>query len=71
MVQVLRAAPCCHVLFSAYQIVVEEVKSQRTRRQASSDCYEVIKNLHFTAAASQEINDIQPSPSATGSSFVP
>lgn len=71
VIQVLRTAPCCRVLFSAYQIVVEEVNPQRTRRQASSDCYEVIKNLHFTAAASQEINDIQPSPSATGSRFVP
>lgn len=32
---------------SAYQIVVEEVNPQRTRRQASSDCYEVITDpLH-------------------------
>lgn len=34
-----------HPLFySAYQIVVEEVNPQRTRRQASSDCYEVTIN---------------------------
>lgn len=71
IIEVIRRAPCCHVLHSAYQIVVEEVNPQRTRRQASSDCYEVIKNLHFTVAASQEITDIQPSSSATGSSFVP
>lgn len=28
-------------MYSAYQIVVEEVNPQRSRRQASSDCYEV------------------------------
>lgn len=28
-------------VYSAYQIVVEEVNPQRSRRQASSDCYEV------------------------------
>lgn len=32
----------CLLVYSAYQIVVEQVNPQRTRRQASSDCYEVI-----------------------------
>lgn len=37
----------CLLVYSAYQIVVEEVNPQRTRRQASSDCYEVIINLFY------------------------
>lgn len=44
----------CLLVFSAYQVVVEEVNPQRTRRQASSDCYEVIINLlyiHLTSHA--------------------
>uniref|UniRef100_A0AAQ6A5C5 protein-tyrosine-phosphatase n=1 Tax=Amphiprion ocellaris TaxID=80972 RepID=A0AAQ6A5C5_AMPOC len=36
---------------SAYQIVVEEVNPQRTRRQASSDCYEVAPNLFHVASS--------------------
>ncbi|XP_060948091.1 receptor-type tyrosine-protein phosphatase kappa [Limanda limanda] len=35
---------------SAYQIVVEEVNPQRTRRQASSDCYEVPVSYHSASS---------------------
>ncbi|XP_051264267.1 receptor-type tyrosine-protein phosphatase kappa isoform X5 [Dicentrarchus labrax] len=35
---------------SAYQIVVEEVNPQRTRRQASSDCYEVPVSFHSASS---------------------
>ncbi|XP_034555399.1 receptor-type tyrosine-protein phosphatase kappa isoform X3 [Notolabrus celidotus] len=35
---------------SAYQIVVEEVNPQRTRRQASSDCYEVPVTYHSASS---------------------
>uniref|UniRef100_A0A665W949 protein-tyrosine-phosphatase n=1 Tax=Echeneis naucrates TaxID=173247 RepID=A0A665W949_ECHNA len=35
---------------SAYQIVVEEVNPQRTRRQASSDCYEVPVSYHIASS---------------------
>lgn len=58
----IRYSKCCHLswvwlkldlywhflhAYSAYQIVVEEVNPQRTRRQASSDCYEVIVDLQM------------------------
>uniref|UniRef100_A0A673CRQ8 protein-tyrosine-phosphatase n=1 Tax=Sphaeramia orbicularis TaxID=375764 RepID=A0A673CRQ8_9TELE len=35
---------------SAYQIVVEEVNPQRSRRQASSDCYEVPVSYHSASS---------------------
>ncbi|XP_035764364.1 receptor-type tyrosine-protein phosphatase kappa isoform X9 [Neolamprologus brichardi] len=35
---------------SAYQIVVEEVNPQRTRRQASSDCYQVPVSYHSASS---------------------
>ncbi|XP_034755357.1 receptor-type tyrosine-protein phosphatase kappa isoform X29 [Etheostoma cragini] len=35
---------------SAYQIVVEEVNPQRTRRQASSDCFEVPVSYHSVSS---------------------
>ncbi|KAA8583039.1 hypothetical protein FQN60_015585 [Etheostoma spectabile] len=35
---------------SAYQIVVEEVNPQRTRRQASSDCFEVPVSYHSASS---------------------
>uniref|UniRef100_A0A8C5I0A3 protein-tyrosine-phosphatase n=1 Tax=Gouania willdenowi TaxID=441366 RepID=A0A8C5I0A3_GOUWI len=35
---------------SAYQIVVEEVNPQRTRRQASSDCYKVPVSYHSASS---------------------
>lgn len=36
---------------SAYQIVVEEVNPQRSRRQASSDCYEVPVSYHSASTS--------------------
>uniref|UniRef100_A0A7N8XZP5 protein-tyrosine-phosphatase n=1 Tax=Mastacembelus armatus TaxID=205130 RepID=A0A7N8XZP5_9TELE len=49
---------------SAYQIVVEEVNPQRTRRQASSDCYEVIINhIYFKNGGSPYYYAAQLSPS--------
>lgn len=35
-----------YIVYSAYQIVVEEV-NPRSRRQATSDCYEVNINLYY------------------------
>uniref|UniRef100_A0A674MA36 Receptor-type tyrosine-protein phosphatase kappa n=1 Tax=Takifugu rubripes TaxID=31033 RepID=A0A674MA36_TAKRU len=58
---------------SAYQIVVEIVIPQRTRRQASSDCYEVIKNLassrgspYYYAAQLSPSNLPEPLPFTVG-----
>uniref|UniRef100_A0A8D3E7M9 protein-tyrosine-phosphatase n=1 Tax=Scophthalmus maximus TaxID=52904 RepID=A0A8D3E7M9_SCOMX len=58
---------------SAYQIVVEEVNPQRTRRQASSDCYEVIINLassggspYYYAAQLSPSNLPEPLPFTVG-----
>lgn len=47
------------LVYSAYQIVVEEVNPQRTRRQASSDCYEVIINLFYIRLQSHAFTTYQ------------